>query len=738
MTGNTFQKQIYIILVIAALFRFGFLFFGDVLPVMWDARRYVGASIGLISYIDSSGDRPVISEFQDRKNFQHYTDKYIQGEQIEWLNYQPFSLTEARNEIFIGGPLYPFFMGIVLYFSPLSDFAVIRVINIFLDLFALFLLIQISMRFISKEGAIISGYIYAMYFPFTLLTSHLLLESSTTLLMLLTVYSFLRGYDGDLKRFYLLAGISCGLLILNKPTAMFLAAPFLLAFVRYASQKLQLNLIVNRLLYFLVPFLFIAISWTAVASVKYGQFTFRDPSYKEANLRQSSNILYEGYDLDKVEKGFWEYSITDHILNDPIGYSGLLAKKFTRLWVKPANEFHKNFIVSSEVWEILHLLLVTLGLFGLMLLMIQQNRTGFWIFLICGYYISIHLIFHSVSRYSFNALPFLFIAASYFIIKTYQLSNRNRERLKALLYLFLLLFLFFWDNTLISRLAGVVMTYEVVIVSVLMRLLLAGILLYLLSRLLLADHREIVRWVLPIVSLMICSVFMFSNTIARDQWSEFSCTISEPSVKAGTRLYISGLQPLKEGELLAVVVDVNSAEGRQNTFTVGAGSSNFDFVGGQPPLLDLFYPKPTYRFYSKYQPIAIEAFRQYAIVPVDQTLVEDELASKGYLDLSIAINNRINEDNNKIHLYGNFDSEREVKYIPGIRFTSIERYVEKGDPRIRIGVNYYSDSTISYYIERSSDEIPARCDLSPAGGIQRGRYNMFLVHFFRNGEFRIY
>ena len=739
MPALQFRKQIFFVIIIAVLFRFGFLLFGDILPVMWDARRYAGASIALISYIDDSGDTPFRTPLEDRKRFKHYTDKYIQGEQIEWLKYKPFSLTEARNEIFIGGPLYPFITSLIIYLSPIADFTVIRIVNMLFDLLAVLLVMLVAMRLIGKKGAIITGILYALYFPFTLLTSMVLLESSTTLLILLSIYYLMRGYEDDHKKYYIIAGITTGLLILNKPTAMLLSVPFILSFIWYARQKLTGRLMFNRLLLFFTPFILITICWAGIASMKYGELTFRDPSYKEANLRQSSNITFEGYDLDKVEKGFWDYSISEHILSDPAGYVGLLAKKFERMWSKSANEFKKSYLLPANVWEVIHLLLVLTGLFGLILLLLNNSRAAVWILLIILYYTSIHLIFHSVSRYSFNALPLLFIASSYFFIKVYEmLKSTHPQKRKLLLALLGLLFVIVWKVDFINSIFHLPMSQLLVSIYLLISIIIVFFSLFSISNLLTENRSLMQRLLLPVISSIVLIVCSYSTVLSRNAWSEFSCRLSNQSMKAGSRIYIDNLKLTKSNEMLAVLIDLNSGADRKNSFTVTISDFAQEYIGGKPPLSDLFYPKPTYKFYSQFEPIGIEQFRQYAIIPVEFELVNKQLTKSGYLDISVAINERFSEDNNYINIFGNFDTGESEHYIPGIRFTSIERYVHRGDPRIRYRMNYLSKKVISYYIKRNSDNVDLSTDLSPSLGVQSGRYNIFLVHFFPNGEFIVY
>ncbi|MEA3296740.1 MAG: hypothetical protein U9R56_02615, partial [candidate division Zixibacteria bacterium] len=77
-------------------------------------------------------------------------------------------------------------------------------------------------------------------------------------------------------------------------------------------------------------------------------------------------------------------------------------------------------------------------------------------------------------------------------------------------------------------------------------------------------------------------------------------------------------------------------------------------------------------------------------------------------------------------------------YVPSPGSTSIERYVHRGDPRIRIHTYFVSDSTDSYYIGTTDVTGADQYDLSPASGRQYGRYNIFLMHFMPSGRLLVY
>jgi len=740
MRANSFRNWVFFILLVAIAIRVGFLLSGRVLPVMWDARRYVAGAVALISYVDHSFDKKIRNDSDDRKAFAKYTDKYIQGEQIDWLYYAPHTLSQARDELYFSGPLYPLMLSAIFYVSPVADFTVARALGVLLDILSCMLIIAIGVRLVGKSAALVAGFFYAIYFPFVLASTMLLLETSTTFWLLLAVFFILRGYEENSKFFYVASGVVTGLLILNKPTAMLLAVPIAIGFFFYARGKLPGHLLINRLVFFILPVAVIFIGWTAAASVKYGQFTLRDPSYGDANLRQSSNIMYEGYDLDKVEGDFWTYSLSDEILEHPIGYLGLVVKKFERLWSRPFNDFKRNFILPYKGIEYLHRFLMITGLLGMLLLLVSDFRNGIWVLLLAGYYSGIHTIFHSISRYSFSAIPFVLLAGAYFLVAIYaryKISKR-RPRLVLLAVVVWLIFIGLLNMKLMNAVFTTGIRENAVGLFFVVKYVVIAILLWALIRVLMGKADKGRSILVAVVASLVLAGVSWSRELSRDGWAEFPARLSESTLQAGTRIYISKPPVLGDSDMVAVAVDMTSGKDRKNTFTLSALGWSQDFVEGKPPLSDLFYPKPTYRYYAQFENMGIEQFRQYVIVPVPDSLVNARLAENGYIDISVAINHKFNEPDNYVTLYGNYATKDSLHYIPAFRFTSVERYVDKGDPRIRYPVKFLSDSTISYYIARDSKDIPRDADLSGSPGIQTGRFNMFLVQFRPDGSFAVY
>ena len=337
-------------------------------------------------------------------------------------------------------------------------------------------------------------------------------------------------------------------------------------------------------------------------------------------------------------------------------------------------------------------------------------------------------------------MPMLIMTASFLAVELWQKCVADKPRVRASVVLAVLMLALAWviDISWFNIVLGVRLSQGVAIAVLLLKslILLTGLLI-ISGRLL--DGRY--RWTkaFPAVAAgLVFAVVSWSSTLARDNWSEFSCRLDNPVMKAGSKIYISSLREMERGDGLFALIDVNSGARRRNTFTVSVGDTAMSFVGGEKPLLDFFYPKFTYRAYSTLIPIGLEEYRQYAMFPLSYSKVSAYLRKYGYVDISVAIDSRFPEENNFVDVHGSFVDDPGERFIPGIRFTSIERFVHMDDPRIRYKVKVLSDSTISYYIDRRLKTAQKWRDLSPSPGLQTGRYNIFLMHFRPDGSFLVY
>ncbi len=740
MRDTVFKRIILAILILAAFWRIGFLASGRVLPVMWDASRYASAGVALLSYVDNSGPQPETNKVLDRDAFSYYNDKYIQGEQIDWLFYTPHTLTQAREDLFLSGPLYPALLAAVFYLAPAADFTCARLVGIALDIIACLLLMLIAMRLVGRKAALLAGAVYAIYFPFTLTSTMLLMETSTGFFILLAVYTMIRGVETDRRVFFVAAGIISGLLVLHKPTAMFLGLPLLAGLYLYTRRLWNGEKFLRRLASVALPaFVFFAV-WLGVSSAKYGQLALRDPAYAGVNLRQSSSIRFEGYDLDQVESTFSERKVYGDFFGQLPGYLGLFAKKFERLWSRPYIDFKRSFVLPYEVDERWHVIVVSLGLIGLLFMVSKNLSLAAWPLLIAAYYTSLHLVFHSINRYAIAAIPLLIICGAGLVMALVDRYAASGSAVRRILPAAAVLLLVGWliEPHWLSAIFGCELSFTMVVTVIILKALLWLTAVTILVRELWGDRWRAHHLWVGLAASLIFTLTAATPLLFRNGWAEFPCRLDDPEMKAGTRLYVSRIGPFDEGDLLALMIDLNAPSGRRNSFSLFIGDREQRYVAGREPLARYFYPKPTYDEYARLEGQGIEHFRQYAVVPVEVGRIRRLLERDGFLDVSVAINDGMYEPNNYITLHGSYSTGNGAVLMPSHHYTSAERYVHRDDPRIRFPVNLVSDSAISYYIARNDSTVIDGQDLSPEAGRQTGRYNMYLAHFRREGGFLVY
>ncbi len=734
-----FRRWIIGLVLLSAILRLWFLFYGDVLPVMWDARRYSAAALGLISFVDGANAPTKPEEKESPNRLKYYNDKYIQGEQIVWKPYSPSTLKAARNDILIGGPLYPLVLATVFYVSPASDLFVARSVGVLMDLTSTLLILLIAARLVGRKAAIVVGIIYATYFPFIQTSTMLLLENSTTLLMLLSLYFLLRTRDDGGRRSLLMGGVTSALLILNKPSAMFLWAPLACALFVSWRDEYSMRERVRRIAIYLAPTGIVLGTWLTIASVIYGQLTLKEPTYQESSLRQSSAVESEGYDLDIVALNFWTRPVYSNLLSNWLEYGGLFVKKFTRLWSRPFNDFRRNFLFPYKFDEQFHVAIMLFGFIGLVLLVLTNLKTAVWPVGIIFYYTAIHVVFHSVSRYSFSAIPMVVIGVGFLFVSVGD-SLRGSNRLKWAQFAgFATAIVMAWviDVRWIETVFGGSISKSIVYAGLIAKTLLLAVGLILLQKLLLSAVPRVKRVLFVATITFSLALVGWNSVLARDSWSDFAAPLTDPGMRAGTRLYISQFEIVDSAAVLAVVVDVNSGREVSGSYTLRVGNLVRDFrVAVDPPSND-YYIKSNYEYFLKLCNDAYPEIRQYVVYPLDPKIVKEYIDSRGYIDIMIAPNWADSADSNYVVIHGNRAATNRTAFVPSIPSTSIERYVYADDPRVRTRANFMSDSAVSYYISRTSSEISRGQDLSILPGVQRGRYNLFLV-VLQNGTGELY
>jgi 4-amino-4-deoxy-L-arabinose transferase-like glycosyltransferase len=730
-----FRFIILTLFVFSTLLRLVFVFGTPQIPVMWDARLYSSAALGLIYFLHHPGrfghpERDSkIDSLYFRTQFEYTLKEYIQGEQIEWLYYSIPTAPAAQEYVFLSGPVYPFYLSLIFLINLGSDFTVVRILNVILDGFCLILLMLIGRELFDELTAIVAGTIYIFYLPFILLTGLVLPDIIASLFIMTALWLILLYYRKE-KRLYLYAvGLVLGLMVLTKPTGILLFVPFAAGFMydfrksRWAGLKPVASAA--------IPFLLVTIPWLVAGTLYFGTPSLRDPEYSSANFRSSSLTRYEGYDLDYADPDFWIYPVTYYIKSDPFGYARLLIKKFVRLWGKAYNDFQRTFILGKTGGNVYHLLLIITGLFGIFYFMIRPTRGLIYMFTIPLYYSGVHVVFHSLARYNLNAMPLIIIASAAVIMAIYRflrdalarLENRRWLLSAALIPAGGALTAFFPVRLMVDMLgvnAGLLL-------SMLLRLsLLLGLLsvLFAILKTTIGAKKSAQFVSFPALVLTIILILL-GNT--PESWADWKCRLQSPRQIAGCRIYIPGDFRLLPEESVRVAVDLQPGLNRRNPFTLIVNGWRIRLSLDQPPISSFFYNKMTYQVYEDLLNMEKQDMRFWSVVPLKPSFFNQSLDQRGFLDIALAVDDSLPGKDNFLDLSGNFSvSGPGEELIPSLTNSSIERFVEKGDPRIWINYKLSSDSAVSYYIPDIASGRVELGDLSPSAGRQTGRFRIYI------------
>lgn len=701
---------------------------------MWDARIYSSAAVGLIYYIQNGGQFGHPEKYSSEDSafqlaqFDTYLNQYITGEQIEWLYYNKPSMAAAQEYIFISGPLLPAYLAVIFWQNILPDFVVVRFINAIIDSLCLVVLFLIADSLFGRKSALLAALLYVIYLPFILLSGIVSPEPITIFLILLSLYLILLWYKIGLKKYLYLCGLTLGLLMLAKPTASLLFAPFLIGFLYEHRSNLKngLALILKTSL----PFLAITLPWVIITSLYYGQPAVRDPHYSQANFRSSSSIKYEGYDLDYAERDFWIYPVSYTISHDPSGYAKLLVKKFARLWSKPFNDFRQSFIITPGISTVIHLVIVISALFAIFYYLFVSGTGYIYLLLIPLYYTFIHIIFHSLARYNLNPMPLLIIASSGILVKIFDYFREvffSPIKISWLLGIILSLaggvFILLIPTKLFVDFFGPASgkTISLLVTG----LILAAILIYP-GRLIYSSIGFAKAFYATAIPGFI--LFAVSSVIGStpEHWAEWKYRLDDSNQAAGVRIFIPKNFRIAAKESPGIRVDLLGVRGAENKFQISINGNKSLFSVGQPPIISKYYRKATYAVFEKMLDVGKEEIRHWSYFELSSRVFNDFVQRDGFIDIQICPLDSGSLDR-PITLFGNYPlTGADSALIPDLNRSSSERFIDEGDPRVWLNYPLSSDSVISYFISDKKLNKVAKDDLSPVMGKQTGRYRIYI------------
>ncbi len=710
------QMRLWVVIFLIALVsRLIFLEAGKQLPVFWDARLYASAAIGLLGHLDRNDPFARGSSSQD--DFRQYYNRYLAGEEIDWLYYQPPTLAEAQKYLFYSGPVYPTIMAAIFVLPWSNDFQAVRWFNAVIDsLSVVFLAMAAFLIWRSRRAAILTAIVQLLYWPLVITCGILALETISSFLLATLILALLLHHQTENRWWAAGGGLVAGLLFLTKPTAALLSLPVMGFWVIVYSRRWRH--LGQSVLWYMVPFLLLAIPWTTFTSIHYGTFAIRDPEYATANFRSSSAINYEGYDLDFSDPDFWTYSVAGRIMGDPAGYGNLLLKKLVRLWWTPHDEFWQGPRWYETAY---HRLLVIVGLISLSALPLMRRKFLIFPALMMLYYTGIHTIFHSVPRYNFNALPALFLMVPALFLLAPHLVGAIRSSRKLLMIAAGVMAALLLLNE--STGSAYVLRYLPVLLPLALTIgLLAAITYVIVHRLINPAPSGWSRRMLwmPFFVLALTSITGWT----RPQLREWATPVADAKTRLVTEITLpSGFLPGPQDEVL-LAIDLTSAPNPAVPIEVNVGGTLYRFDDGSSQIDKNYRIKGSYTAFDKVMGLNLRQMRWYRMIKLAPEAVNAAIRRSGKLVVTVGIGDP-QYSGPGFRLYGDpTEDQTPVVTVPSFSHTSIERFREWGDRRIYETYRLESSAHTSYVLR---DGVKISDDLSTDAGLQQGRFRVYMT-----------
>jgi len=711
------------IFLIALVSRMVFLSAAKQLPVFWDARIYASAAIGILGYLDR--DDAFGKGSGTENDFGQYYQRYLQGEDIDWLYYKMPSLPESQKYLFYSGPVYPAIMAAIFWFPWPNDFQAVRWFNAVIDSLSIVIVCMLAyLLWGNRRLTLATAVVQLLYLPLILTCGILALETVTSFFVSVFLFLLYLFYRTEKRWIMAAAGVVGGILFLAKPTAALLTLPALLfCAILYMRRR---RFLVRTCLWYLIPFLFLVIPWTVFASQYYGRLAIRDPEYATANFRSSSAIQSEGYDLDLSDPDFWTYSVGGQIVEHPLAYGNLLLKKLIRLWWQPHDEFWQG----PRWFEItFHRLLVVAALLGLSALPFMGQRYLLLPLLVIVYYTGIHTILHAVPRYNFNALPAMFIMVPACIQVVSSRLKEWKRLFRPLLppaaIIATLLFINSGWGTDILRFHLPLLIPT--LVTIILLLGLGDIYARTICPAPARARSRLALW-LPFVLLSLTSATAWT----RPELLEWSTPLRDPATRLVTEIQCPPHMMVAQNETALLAIDLVSDPATEIGVIVDINGVSLRFVDGEPPMDKNYFIKGSYNAFDRIMNLDLRQMRWYRTLPISPEALNAILAANHTLTITVARGD--DASGGEIKLFGNPSDERPRRVtVPSFAHTSIEKFKEYGDRRIYETYRLESISARSYIL-KNGNEIAD--DLSPLPGTQAGRFRVYLI--VRSPDFSIH
>lgn len=379
-TASARRTVLFVGLIVTGLFLFdlAFLAYGTYRIPEYDGLYYYLRAGQIIAWL---GDLlPPVKQLFSHSGFA--------PEYAGYFNFDKLALNMAKQ-----GIGYPMFLaGLQLVVGEGQDR--VRIGQALLHVLSALLVYRVAMVPFSRKVALVALVLFAAYVPFTYMASQILAENLCVFLILLSVYLAVRTLSSP-RKWRPVLGVLFGLtliwLALTRPVFAPLVAVMLLlwlgvVFYRWKAERSAslTGAVAMTLVAFLAPYLVWQSAMTRVHHLDHFTFSVAGPRVIDASLSESYDIRTGGWPKPAAfiehegGRSLSPVPVWDSIRAHPFDSLMLRVEKLYRLWRGPATAYTNPMLVPREATGLFHVMLVTCGLFGLVL----ARRNAAWLFLL--------------------------------------------------------------------------------------------------------------------------------------------------------------------------------------------------------------------------------------------------------------------------------------------------------------------------------------------------------------------
>ncbi len=333
-------------------------------------------------------------------------------------------------------PGYPFFLAFMYKFfnASLDD---IRFIQVLMSVLTIFVFYKLAMEYLRPGFALFAAFLMAIYPSSIYATGRILTEVIFTLLFALYFYIFILGLKKESKPLMFVSGVFFALSVFIRTTPLMFVV---VAFGYFMIVNKKVKEYVKYGVVFIIPLFLVMMPWWIRNYMVYNQLVVFTTSSANPLLRGAEPYFIDAVDPiirpyarhvdDLTRNALWKQEAIKEIKyglsSNPVGYlKWFIFGKINYFWFNEWMTVKSSSILLISLGKIMHWVVVLVGWLGAALSAFKNKKDIHILALFLIYFTFIHVVYLTISRYSYPAIPIVIILAMYFIEYFYSLIERK-------------------------------------------------------------------------------------------------------------------------------------------------------------------------------------------------------------------------------------------------------------------------------------------------------------------------